>query len=205
MVTPLKKPNSTRPAPTSRGARSRKPPLGREAWLTTARDSLIREGIRSVEVGRLARKLKVTRGGFYWFFTSRKQLLDELLGDWERTNNAAFKAVLTNPDGDGMARFLAVVDIWINEAKYSPPWDAAIRDWARVSTKVATTVRRVDDERIAVLAQVFRDMGYPDDEAFVRARVTYFHQVGYYALDVRETREARLQLLPIYTRILTGR
>ena len=185
--------------------RSRKEPLGREAWLHAAREALIREGIGSVEVGRLARKLKVTRGGFYWFFNSRKQLLNELLADWERTNNAAFKAVLKHAGRNGMTEFMAIVDIWINESQYNPAWDAAVRDWARLSGSVANTVRRVDDERIAVLAQVFKDMGYPDDESFVRARVTYFHQVGYYALGVRETREERLKLLPLYTRTLTGR
>lgn len=187
------------------GRRSRKEPLGREAWLHAAREALIREGIGSVEVGRLARKLKVTRGGFYWFFNSRKQLLNELLADWERTNNAAFKAVLKHAGRNGMTEFMAIVDIWINESQYNPAWDAAVRDWARLSASVANTVRRVDDERIAVLAQVFKDMGYPDDESFVRARVTYFHQVGYYALGVRETREERLKLLPLYTRTLTGR
>ena len=187
------------------GRRSRKEPLGREAWLRAAREALIHEGIGSVEVGRLARKLKVTRGGFYWFFNSRKQLLNELLADWERTNNAAFKAVLKHAGRNGMTEFMAIVDIWINESQYNPAWDAAVRDWARLSASVANTVRRVDDERIAVLAQVFKDMGYPDDESFVRARVTYFHQVGYYALGVCETREERLKLLPLYTRTLTGR
>ncbi|MCZ8130824.1 MAG: TetR/AcrR family transcriptional regulator [Steroidobacteraceae bacterium] len=185
--------------------RARKTPLGREAWLQAAREALIREGIRGVEIGKLARRLKVTRGGFYWFFDSRKQLLDELLADWERTNSAAFKAVLRAPGRNGMAEFQAIVDVWINEAGYSPAWDAAVRDWARVSAKVANAVRRVDDERIAVLQRVFEDMGYPEDEAFVRARVTYFHQVGYYALGVEEPRQQRLRLLPLYTRILTGR
>jgi hypothetical protein len=48
-------------------------------------------------------------------------------------------------------------------------------------------------------------MGHAEDEAFVRARIFYFHQVGYYAMDVRESREQRLRLLPLYTKALTGR
>lgn len=192
------------PEPKSRSRAARKPPLGRDAWLQAARDALIREGISAVEVGRLARKLKVTRGGFYWFFDSRKQLLDELLADWERTNSAAFKAVLRREPRDGRAEFQAVVDIWLHEAAYSAAWDSAIRDWARVSTKVAKAVRRVDDERIDMLTQVFRDLGYRDDEAFVRARVTYFHQVGYYALGLQESPDQRLRLTPLYVRVLTG-
>ena len=63
----------------------------------------------------------------------------------------------------------------------------------------------MDDLRIAILQRIFARMGHPEDEAFVRARITYFHQVGYYALGVRETREARLRLLPLYLKVLTGR
>jgi AcrR family transcriptional regulator len=183
-------------------APARRTPLGRDAWLKAARTALIRDGIRGVQIGKLARRLKATRGGFYWFFDSHRQLLDELLVDWERTNNAAFKAVLR--DG-GTADFRELVDIWIDETAYSSAWDAAVRDWARVSAKVATAVRRVDDERIEILTRVFAGLGYDRREAFVRARITYFHQVGYYALGVRESRDDRLALLPYYTRVLTGR
>lgn len=173
--------------------------------MQAARQALIRDGIRGVEIGKLARRLKVTRGGFYWFFESRKQLLDELLVDWERTNSAAFKAVLRDRGRNGAEEFQAVVDVWVNEAGYSPAWDSAVRDWARLSTHVAKAVRRVDDERIAVLTQIFTDLGFAAEEAFVRARVTYFHQVGYYAMGVQEPRDQRLRLMPLYSRVLIGR
>lgn len=204
---PVKKTSQPRSAARPRSAtpQSRASPLGREAWIVAAREALIRDGIRGVEVGKLARRLKVTRGGFYWFFNGRKQLLDELLVDWEQNNSAAFRALLKTPDRNGMAAFQAVVDIWVNETGYSPAWDSAVRDWARVSAKVARAVRRVDDERIDVLKQLFLDMGHPDEEAFIRARITYFHQVGYYAMGVEEPREQRLRFLPLYTRVLTRR
>jgi AcrR family transcriptional regulator len=198
-------PDSSRKAALQRSSSGRKTPLGREAWLKVAREALIRGGIRAVEIGKLARRLKVTRGGFYWFFDSRQELLSELLADWERTNTQAFKETLQDSGHNGMAEFQAVVDMWVNERGYSPAWDAAVRDWARVSSKVAAAVRRADDQRIAILKQIFLDMGNPDDEAFVRARITYFHQVGYYTLGVREERAQRLRLLPLYIRFLTGR
>ncbi|MBS0613981.1 MAG: TetR family transcriptional regulator, partial [Proteobacteria bacterium] len=53
----------------------RESPLGREAWLKAAKTALIQEGIGGVEIGKLARKLRATRGGFYWFFHNRKELL----------------------------------------------------------------------------------------------------------------------------------
>jgi AcrR family transcriptional regulator len=181
------------------------PAIGRHGWLDAARTILIREGIAGVKVDRIARRLKVTRGGFYWFFDSHQQLLDALLVDWEERNTEGFKAVLRESGRNGMAEFQALVDLWLNEKNYSPAWDAAVRDWARVSGKVANAVRRTDDIRIDVLRQVFLDMGCEEKEAFVRARICYFHQVGYYALGVRESREERLRLMPLYTRVLTGR
>ena len=198
-------PGPTRKSAHQRGGNGRKTPLGREAWLRVAREALIRGGIRAVEIGKLARRLKVTRGGFYWFFNSRGELLDDLLADWERTNTQAFKETIQHSGHNGIAKFQAVVDMWVTERGYSPSWDAAVRDWARVSRKVATAVRRIDRQRIAILTRIFLDMGNPDDEAFVRARIAYFHQVGYYTLGVKEDRAQRLRLLPFYIRFLTGR
>jgi hypothetical protein len=40
--------------------------------------------------------------------------------------------------------------------------------------------------------------------ALARARVIYFHQIGYYALAFEESLEDRFALAPYYHRILTG-
>jgi hypothetical protein len=104
-----------------------------------------------------------------------------------------------------MKEFRAFSRLWIDEKEYSPAWDAAIRDWARTSPKVSRVVRRVDDRRIQVLHRVFLDLGYDDPEAFIRARVTYYHQVGYYALGVSESHRERMGLMPYYLRVLAGR
>src|SRR5882762_4322755 len=57
-----------------------------EGWLEAAKVVLIEEGIGMVKVDRLARRLKVTRGGFYYHFKSHHALLEDLLKRW-RTQN----------------------------------------------------------------------------------------------------------------------
>lgn len=189
----------------TRVAAARRAPLGRRAWLDAARIALIRDGIRGVEIGRLARTLRVTRGGFYWFFSSRAQLLEELLGDWERTSASLFEGVLKRDSSSGLEEFDALIRLWVNERDYDPAWDAAIRNWAQTSSRVAKVVHRVDEKRVDVLRQVFLDLGYKEIESLVRARITYYHQVGYYALGIRQTAAERLELLPHYRRVLIGR
>ena len=185
--------------------RGRRELLGREAWIEAARDALLEDGVAGMEINKLAKRLGVTRGGFYWFFKSGAQLRDELLTYWERTSTAQFEGLLRTDGVNGMDEFRAFPRLWIDEKEYNPAWDAAVRDWGRTSPKVSRVVRRVDDRRIEVLHRVFRDLGYDDPEAFIRARVTYYHQVGYYALGVRESRQERLRLLPYYVRVLTGK
>jgi AcrR family transcriptional regulator len=180
-------------------------PLGREAWLSAARQALIEEGTAGVEINKLAKRLSVTRGGFYWFFTDRAHLLDELLKYWIETSTALFERILTTRGGDGMAQYRALVDLWVDEKEYDPGWDGAVRDWARTSSAVREAVHQVDQKRIAILEKMFQDMGYKGTEAHVRARVTYYHQVGYYALGVHESKQQRRALLPFYAKVLTGK
>ena len=69
-----------------------KPPLvghvkvTREDWLNVARDILISEGVGQVKVLGIAERLDVSRSSFYWYFKSRKDLLSQLLEDWNATN-----------------------------------------------------------------------------------------------------------------------
>jgi AcrR family transcriptional regulator len=185
--------------------RKKRHPLGREIWIDTARRALMEEGTAGLEIKKLAKRLGVSRGGFYWFFNSREQLLDELLAYWAEASTLLFERILRSSGKNGMQEFHALVDLWIDEKEYDPKWDAAVRDWARTSSAVLKAVHAVDEKRISFLEQVFLDLGYKGKEAHVRARVTYYHQVGYYALGVRESRKQRLDLLPFYEKILTGR
>jgi AcrR family transcriptional regulator len=202
---PKPKPNEGQKTKAHRNRAQKRPVLGREVWLATARQALVEEGTAGVEVNKLAKRLGVSRGGFYWFFQSREQLLDALLAYWAETSTSLFERILQRNEKNGMQEFEALVDLWIDEQEYDPRWDAAVRDWARTSPAVLEVLEAVDKKRIGILEQLFHDIGYDGAEAHVRARVTYYHQVGYYALGVRESRKARLKLRPFYMKILTGR
>ena len=197
---------ATRKKPARRGIRTRKkPPLGREIWLDVARQALIDEGTAGVEINKLAKRLGSSRGGFYWFFKDRAQLLEELLEYWVRTSTILFERVLQMPGHSGMDKYLAMTDLWVDETEYDPKWDGAIRDWARTSPAVRKVVQAVDQKRIAVLEQIFIEIGSEGTEAHIRARVMYYHQVGYYAMGVQESRKERRALIPYYRKVLTGR
>lgn len=175
-----------------------------EAWVATARVVLIEEGIQGVKVDRVAQRLGVTKGGFYKHFANRADLLGRLLAMWERDN--VFVPATARPSTAAQARIalVALTDRLIDEEAFDPRFDMAVRDWARVDPAAARALARVDGMRLAHLVDLFLVLGCDAQEAEVRARVMYYHQVGYYALGVKEGRSTRKRLLPTYMRILIG-
>lgn len=180
------------------------PKRDRDDWLDAAREVLIEEGADRVKVEPLAKRLGVTTGSFYHHFSNRKELLDGLLDHWERTNSEPlFRAVKAAGDG-GLQQIDALFRMWLDETEYDPAYDRAVRAWAHSSIPVRESVRRVDDSRIDLLTAIYRRLGYDDLRAFIRARIAYFHQVGYQAMDIAESSEQRRILYDLYCEALIG-
>ena len=167
-------------------------------WLDAARNALISGGIGAVKVEPLATSLGVTAGSFYWHFQNRDALYSSLLDDWRTENSAAMVRAAELEGATAEERFNALINLWVTEDGYSSAYDAAVRDWARTSDEVRNIVHAVDAARVSLLKGIFVDLGYDADRAEVRAQITYFHQVGYYALDLRYDEQTRLRLRPLY-------
>lgn len=177
--------------------------LTREDWIAVARKALIASGVDDVKVDVLARRLRVTRGSFYWHFKNRQELLDALLTDWEANNRREITAIATRTQ-EGEGELLELFRIWLGEDPNFPAFDIAIRVWARKARPVAKLVGEIDEAWVASFQRIFERSGMDATEAFVRARITYFHQIGYYALSISESLAERARLAPIYYKALTG-
>ncbi|GIL38258.1 TetR/AcrR family transcriptional regulator [Roseiterribacter gracilis] len=196
-------PASRTPVSHAKGkAKKTLPSLTREDWLQAAKSALLKGGVDRVKVDRLARDIKMTRGSFYWHFTDRADLLAALLEHWEATNTGPLLRAFEEAARHDKSHFHDVAKMWIAEKEYSPAFDTAIRDWARKDAAVAKAVRRVDEKRIDALTKMMKAYGFKGEEAFIRARVIYFHQIGYYTLAIRESEAERIRLEPIYAKVL---
>ncbi len=178
--------------------------LSREAWLAAARKALEKSGIAEVKIERLAAQLKVTRGSFYFHFSSLKDLQNGLLEQWRRNNCQPFQDMRDAACIDGLQFFTRIVHVWVDEDPFSPLLDLAVRDWSRTSKKLAREVAEMDTLRISLLTRAFRALGYVEDECVVRARITYFHQIGYYTLSFKEDATQRRRYQPLYGKVLLG-
>jgi len=176
----------------------------RDDWLDLALSALATEGVAHVTVLNLSERLGVSRSSFYWYFKNRDELLDALLDRWDRLNTRSIAAQAEAPAATVNEAVCNVFRCWVNSAIFSPRLDFAVREWARRSAHVRKALDRSDRLRTGAVKALFVRFGYEDEDAFVRARVLYYMQIGYYALDIREPIEARLSLTPHYLKAFTG-
>ena len=176
----------------------------RDDWLDLALSALAIEGVAHVTVLDLSERLGVSRSSFYWYFKNRDELLDALLDRWDRLNTRSIVSEAEAPAATVNEAVGNVFRCWVNPAIFSPRLDFAVREWARRSVHVRKALDRSDRVRTEAVKALFVRFGYEDEDAFVRARVLYYMQIGYYALDLREPIEARLNLTPHYLKAFTG-
>ena len=177
--------------------------LQRFDWLQRALELFVSEGIDALRITRLADELDVTRGSFYWHFDNREELIDALVSFWKDKNTPA---IIHAVDGaasldDGILRFF---ETCVDSSQFDPRLDLALREWARRSASIRRLVDAEDAARIDALRDFYAHFGYAHPAALIRARVLYYSQIGFYALEVDEALPTRLGYTEAYYECFTG-
>ncbi|KIN64822.1 Transcriptional regulator, TetR family [Sulfitobacter noctilucicola] len=177
----------------------------RDDWLEAARQALIRDGVDTVKVMALASELNVSRSSFYWYFKNRDDLLGALLDQWEERNTHSILRQCARPAACINEAACNFFRCFIDPALFDRGLDFSVRAWARQDDQVRRRIDAADATRLDALEQMFMDHGSDATEADWRARMIYFMQLGYHALEVQETMEVRMARLPGYLEGFTGR
>lgn len=173
-------------------------------WIEAGQRMLVDEGIAGLKVDRLASRLGVSRGGFYHHFSDRDEFLDQLVGHWETTCRFLPGALPPARPAEAIAWFDGAITRLIGPDGYDYHFDLAVREWARADTRVTWAVERVDRQRIETLRKFFEAIGYGGEHAATRARIFYYHQIGYYAIGIRQSIPERRRNAELYIDILCG-
>ena len=179
--------------------------MTREAWIEAGIAALVEDGIANVKIQVMAKRLAVSRSSFYWFFPDLQDLQKELLEHWLRKNTGPIIERALRPAPSVTKAVCHIFECWVDPNLFDPRLDAAVRSWAQVDTGIRGVVDQADDQRVDAITRMFLRYDYPEVEAFIRARVLYFTQIGHFTLGMHDDREMRLRLLRPYLLSFTGR
>ena len=177
----------------------------REDWLNAARDVLVGAGAAQVKIAALATRLGVSRSSFYWYFSNRDELLAALLEDWQRRNTRSITDHCARPSRSIAHALCNFFRCFVDFTQFDPGLDFAIREWARRDEAVRAAIDAADASRLHAIRAMFERHAYGAEDADARARILYFMQLGYHALDLREDIETRMSRVAAYVHGFTGR
>lgn len=151
--------------------------LTREDWIEAAIDELSVSGFRSVAVERLARRLKISKGSFYWHFRDLKELVAAVLDAWK---SRGFEEVIAHlrTIRDPRLRLAALIQTAWGHPRYLRAESALVSAALSGDKQVTPVVEEVTAGRLDYLRSLYVEMGLPVGEADRWAVTAYSAYVG---------------------------
>ena len=177
----------------------------REGWLDAAYGALIREGVDGVKIMPLAEQLKLSRTSFYWFFKDRGALLTALADMWEARTTAPLTAATREFAETETEAMLNLLACFLQADTFDAKLEFAMRGWALKDASILARITEADAHRLAALTEMLTRWGHDPRDADVRARTIYLVQIGYISMQSEESLKTRLERIPHYVEIYTGR
>lgn len=169
---------------------SRSGRLSAEDWAQEALDQIAEQGVASVAVEPLARRLGVTKGSFYWHFPSRDALLQAALERWETVEQEEIFGSLERVP-DPRERLRALFQVVAHEVKSHIIYSELLK--ALDHPAVSPVIGRVSQRRLDYLTASFRQAGLSRTDSQHRARLAYAAYVGFLQLSL-QLHQPRLQI-----------
>ena len=156
-----------------------RPALDRTAWIDFAIQVLADEGVEGLRVEVLARKLKVTKGSFYWHFKDRQALFNAVVTAWRDARVQEVEEQVAIPPEEATAQIRRILDQYSTQPNQQRMrTELALRDWARRDGFVAAAVETVDQARLQNAMRLFSLAGYAEQDAHTRAILLFTHVFG---------------------------
>lgn len=176
----------------------------KEAWLAAAYETLTQKGVDAVKIMPLAKRLGMTRTGFYWHFKDRGALLEEMIRAWEKKNTGNLVAQTDAYAETITEAMFNLFDCWLDETLFDARLDLAVRNWARNNADLQVRLDKADAARARAITAMFKRFGYSETQAEVRAMSIIYTQIGYISMQIDEDWGARIARMPDYIEVFTG-
>lgn len=172
----------------------------RDRWVDEGLALLVDGGPDAVRVEVLAKRIGVTKGGFYGYFSDRQALLEAMLDRWRKDSIDDVLAAVEEAGGEPTSQ--AVLAGRLTFGDKILPVDMAVREWARRDPNVAERLRDVDNRRMDLLRSALAGRCADDEELEARCLMAFCVAIGSRLLHADHHGRTREQVLETVTRMI---
>jgi AcrR family transcriptional regulator len=166
----------------------------RSTWVAAGLRALAAGGPDAVRIEPLAESLGVSKGGFYWHFSHRSALLEEMLNAWEQLSVTSVIETIEGESGDAPARLWRLFERAMSDPEMLSV-DIAIRDWSLRDADVAARLRRVDTRRMDYMRSLFGEICSTEEEVEARCLLAFSLFLGSHFIVMDHGARTREQVL----------
>jgi len=149
--------------------------LTADDWIAAGLKALAREGFTALKADVIARRLKVSRGSFYWHFADIAAFEAAVMRRWR---DVMAEAIIRDLERLAAARE-RLPRLLRLAFDADPALEIAMRAWAASDTRARAVVRAVDKRRLAYLARMLREAGVAAAHGGPRAQILYWSYLGF--------------------------
>lgn len=148
--------------------------LTAQDWIDIALKTLAREGFDALKADKLARKLRISRGSFYWHFPDLVTFHAHVIEHWRL---ASTEAIITDIERHASPdkRLEALL---YHAFGHVGSVEVRMRTWAENNAEAARAVSDIDRRRRQYMEQLLVDAGVGQRLATMRVRLLYWTYLG---------------------------
>src|SRR5207302_3022285 len=151
-----------------------------ESWIEAGFEEIARTGVEGVRVEELAKRLGVTKGGFYRRFRDRAALLEAMLRHWSEGRIAAIEKHTSLDGATARERLKALIALYSERMNTEGmAVELAIRQWARSEELAANAAASVDAARPKNDGYLYSAAGLLEEAADAHVLLVYCFVFGH--------------------------
>jgi AcrR family transcriptional regulator len=180
--------------------------LSASDWVDAGFLVLGEEGIQGIKIDRMAERMGVTKGSFYWHFKDVDDFLGAVAAKWAEEMGDRYLATAGASDEHPATRMRNRLRVFLSRQVRG--LQREMRNWARTDERARSALETTDRLVFRQMTRDLRELGFTAAEAEWRASVLFYASVGYAAVDhpltERNLRAEAFKLLTLLTSLDTG-
>ena len=175
--------------------------VSKAEWLEKALEVLSENGIESVKIEFLSKKLGISKGGFYWHFRNRDDLLRQMLDYW---SSEFTDVVLKNHFIQTLGPEERIMEIMrlINDYELAK-YDLPIRAWGQHDPVVKKAWVKVMSQRMKFFNSIMLEIGHDKKTAETLTRLFLGYHSWEYGIFKNESKKMKDERMKLRLKFFT--
>ena len=149
----------------------------KEDWIILGYKRFSENGIAGIVIEQMAKKLEVNKSSFYWYFSTKKIFVQEIINFWENENTLDIINHV-NSAKSPRSRFENIDFIFY------------LKKYAKSNKELNNLIINIDNQRMQYTADLLQQLGISENESKVKSSIFYKYLIGYHEMIRYKKQEA---------------